>query len=203
MEGKGSRGLRAGQIRGFHSRLGEPLGPRTSTQLHGCRVEIITLPSQGWCETETIYETQLAQRRSPINVSSPSPASHVLPTLALKLLNQTLLMLRGRDLRRPSNRPTGFRSWREGESLGGVGASVGLREGGLAPARKQRVGSRTSEERPSLPSSLEPGTLFSGQDGALLNQNKQIPIPLPIPILPFRLDYILRAGKRNVLLRSN
>lgn len=93
---------------------------------------------------ETIYGTWLAQRRSPINVSSPSPASHVLLTLALELLNWTLLMLRGRDLSKTSNRSTSFRRWKEGESLSGVAASVELGEWGEGggPGHSQKAEGR-------------------------------------------------------------
>lgn len=67
--------------------------------------------------------------------------------------------------------PTRFRTWMEGrekpqvglEPMWGWGKGGG---GGLAPAGKYNL-----QGGPSLPSSLEPGILFSCQDGAPLNQN--------------------------------
>lgn len=91
--------------------------------------------------TQTTYETRLAQERSPISVSSP-PASHLLPTLALKLPNWALLMLRGRDLRGTSNGTYWLQELEGGGASGGAGASVWLAEpgaGGLALAGRMWV----------------------------------------------------------------
>ena len=86
-------------------------------------------------------------------------------------------MLRGSNLSRTSNRPTCFRSWKEGESLSGVEASVGLdewsKEGGPGHRQEAEGGFQNlCGEALFAIVFVEPGTLFSGQDRAPLNQNK-------------------------------
>lgn len=61
------------------------LSPSTSTHPRGCIMKIITLPHRDTVRTETTYETHLAQKKSPVSISSPSPASHLLPTHAFEL----------------------------------------------------------------------------------------------------------------------
>lgn len=85
VEGEGSGASGMDRSRTCHPGGVSSLGPSTSTHPRGCIMEIITLPHRDAVRTETTYETRLAQKRSPVSISSPSPASHPLPTHALEL----------------------------------------------------------------------------------------------------------------------
>lgn len=85
VEGEGSGASGMDKSRTYHPGWGELPAPQHPHHPLGCIMEIITLPHKDAVRTEITHETRLAQKKSPVSTSTPSPGSYLLPTHALEL----------------------------------------------------------------------------------------------------------------------